>query len=340
MRRVPVPQRAVCGVQSNVSKLLSKEMQELMLQQSIYVEECAALAKHLESTDDAALTTALEQVDTYWAQLLAAVDNVKNGLGFFMLFNSMHAPPSHWIWYLLGGIKVSFVVRVPASVALNLVLPQGRQGVVRGACPLPLACRLPCVVRTAIVLALITRMPTHTSPELTVDSGASAIANCLPPCNEVPPPAHLAAVTAEHHRPRAGAHVPSAQQPSPRDRGRHAGVARPLRRGLGFPRGDPRAGQGAPPQQAPRRMHHAGPAAAERRGNRHHAPAARAPRHAVGAARQRRLAPPADHGGAPQGAHAAADVPAACCPGAIARAVPFALSLPLPFTYSRSATSA
>jgi hypothetical protein len=94
-----------------VSKLLSKEMQDLMLQQSLYVDECAGLAAHLETPDDNALTAALEKVDACWSSLLAALNSIKSGLGLFMLFNSMHAPPSHWIWYLLGGIKVSSVVR-------------------------------------------------------------------------------------------------------------------------------------------------------------------------------------------------------------------------------------
>lgn len=101
----------VTVVQSNVFKLLSKEMQDLMLQQSIYIDQCAALATHLESADDKALSTALDSVDACWAQLLSAVECVKHGLGFFMLFTSMHAQPSHWMWYLLGGVKLSLVVR-------------------------------------------------------------------------------------------------------------------------------------------------------------------------------------------------------------------------------------
>jgi hypothetical protein len=98
-------------VQSNFYKLLSKEVQDLMLQQSIYIDQCAGLATHLESVDDKALSAALDSVDTCWAEFLSAVESVKHGLGLFMLFNSMHAPPSHWMWYLLGGVKLSLVVR-------------------------------------------------------------------------------------------------------------------------------------------------------------------------------------------------------------------------------------
>jgi hypothetical protein len=97
-------------VQSNFYQLLTKEVQDLMLQQSIYIDQCAALATHLESVDDKALTSALDSVDTCWAEFLLAVESVKHGLGLFMLFNSMHAPPSHWMWYLLGGVKLSLVV--------------------------------------------------------------------------------------------------------------------------------------------------------------------------------------------------------------------------------------
>ena len=100
-------------MQSNVTQLLSKDMQELMLHQSTYIKECAGLATCLESSDEAAPVAALETVDACWAQLLAALEGVQTGVGLFMLFNSVHAPPSHWMWYLLGGVKMSFVVRPP-----------------------------------------------------------------------------------------------------------------------------------------------------------------------------------------------------------------------------------
>jgi hypothetical protein len=99
------------AVQSNVAQLLSKDMQDLMLHQSTYVRECAALAGHLEGTDEDAPATALQKVDACWAQLLTALAAVRTGVGLFMLFNSMHAPPSHWMWYILGGVKTSLVVR-------------------------------------------------------------------------------------------------------------------------------------------------------------------------------------------------------------------------------------
>ena len=108
-RHRPTPTHV--SVQANVSKLLSKEMQELMLQQSVYIELCAGLAAYLETPDDTNLGAALEKVDGAWAALLASLDDIKGGLGLFMLFTSMHAPPRHWPWYLLGGIRVSLVVR-------------------------------------------------------------------------------------------------------------------------------------------------------------------------------------------------------------------------------------
>eukprot|EP00892_Ulva_mutabilis_P001508 jgi/Ulvmu1/11358/UM075_0018.1 len=96
---------------SNVSKILSVEMQTLMLHQSVYCERCMGLAALMESTDDKALAAGLDGVDAAWADVLASFEGVKSGYGMFMLFNSMNAPPAHQMWYQLGGIKLTYVVR-------------------------------------------------------------------------------------------------------------------------------------------------------------------------------------------------------------------------------------
>lgn len=99
-------------MQSNVSKILSVEMQTLMLHQSVYCERCMGLAALMESTDDKALGAGLDGVDAAWADVLTSFEGVKSGYGMFMLFNSMNAPPAHQMWYQLGGIKLTYVVRI------------------------------------------------------------------------------------------------------------------------------------------------------------------------------------------------------------------------------------
>jgi hypothetical protein len=105
-------------MQGNVSKLLSPQLQSLMLQQADYHERCAGLATLLHSADDAPLTGALEKVSASWTELLSAYEAIQSGPSLFMLFNSTNAPPSRWIWYQLGSVRLSLVVRACRTAVL------------------------------------------------------------------------------------------------------------------------------------------------------------------------------------------------------------------------------
>lgn len=101
-------------VQSSKEGLLSPPMQELMLHQSIYLERCAALKKILETSEDGPLEAGLHDVDCAWGELNAAFDSIKTTYELFLVLNSANAPPTHNMWFHLGGMKLSCVVRMLA----------------------------------------------------------------------------------------------------------------------------------------------------------------------------------------------------------------------------------
>lgn len=86
-------------------------MQEIMLHQSTYLERCAALSKVLECSEDGPVEAALHDIDCAWGELNDAFEGIKSTYELFLLLNSANAPPAHHMWYHLGGIKLSCVVR-------------------------------------------------------------------------------------------------------------------------------------------------------------------------------------------------------------------------------------
>lgn len=104
-------QLGLCAVQSSKCGLLSPTMQELMLHQSVYLERCAALAKILECPEDGPVEAALHDIDCAWGEVNAAFEGTKTAYELFLLLDSANAPPAHHMWYHVGGMKLSCVVR-------------------------------------------------------------------------------------------------------------------------------------------------------------------------------------------------------------------------------------
>jgi hypothetical protein len=148
--------RAAC-MQSSRSGVLSSEMQTLVLQQSAYFERCAELAKHLESADESALEAGLEVAEGSWGDVHAAFGAAKRGFALFLLLNSSNACPAHSIWFQLGGVRLSHVVRrhPHASRTCMCTCMHTASGSSRQRAPLP--CGAPPPTRTALPCLL--RLP-------------------------------------------------------------------------------------------------------------------------------------------------------------------------------------